>query len=390
MRIGVVGPFLSERSGGITASLSALSMSMSDVPGIQVSIFGLRDGRAETGGLVRSPVSCSESESYGPRAFGFSPGLTQTLRQFGADVMHLHGLWMYSSIAVRAVAKGKRKYIVSPHGMLDPWALKNSSWKKRFASILYERGNLERAGCIHALCVQEMEAIRSFGLNNPVCIIPNGVYLPSDRPFRSEASLRSATPTTEKTLLYLGRLHPKKNLEPLLRAWASSLRDHSRVREWKLSIVGWDQGQYVSRLRAVCQELEIETTVNFLGPKYAVEKDELLRNADALILPSLSEGLPMAVLEAWASSLPVLMTDQCNLPEGFTEDAAIRIGSEQESIADGITKLCSMRDEHRCKMGRNGLGLVLRSFSWPAVANQMLAVYRWLTNQGPKPDFVFC
>jgi glycosyltransferase involved in cell wall biosynthesis len=242
---------------------------------------------------------------------------------------------------------------------------------------------------MHALCVSEMEAIRSFGLNNPVCIIPNGVYLPFDPALGGEASARSATRTTEKTLLYLGRLHPKKNLESLLRAWASSLRDNSRVRDWTLSIVGWDHGRYLSHLRTVCQDLAIETKVKFLGPKYATEKDEVLKDADAFILPSLSEGLPMVVLEAWASGLPVLMTEQCNLPEGFTEDAAIRIGSKPESIADGIARLCSMTDEQRRNMGRNGLRLVSRRFSWPVVAGQMLSVYRWLTNQGPRPDIVF-
>ena len=67
---------------------------------------------------------------------------------------------------------------MTPRGMLDPWAVKNSAWKKKIVGWLYEYRNLRSADCIHALCQSEYESIRKFGLKNPVAIIPNGITLP--------------------------------------------------------------------------------------------------------------------------------------------------------------------------------------------------------------------
>ena len=69
-----------------------------------------------------------------------------------------------------------------------------------------------------------------------------------------------------------------------------------------------------------------DASVVFLGPQFGAEKSECYRACDAFILPSLSEGLPMTVLEAWSYAKPVLMTAECNLPEGFAAGAAVRIG----------------------------------------------------------------
>ena len=99
-----------------------------------------------------------------------------------SDIVHVHGLWHPMGALVRAACtKYSRPYIISPHGMLDPWALKNSVWKKRIAAFLYETKHLENAACIHALNVAESKAIRSYGLRSPISILPNGVELPTDR-----------------------------------------------------------------------------------------------------------------------------------------------------------------------------------------------------------------
>jgi poly(glycerol-phosphate) alpha-glucosyltransferase len=276
---------------------------------------------------------------------------------------------------------------VSPRGTLDPWALANSAWKKRLAGWLYENRHLRGAACLHALCEAEAAAIRAHGLHNPVCVIPNGVDLPG--------STTGPRPGWEgdrvlgrHVLLYLGRLHPKKNLISLLEAWAAAQRSASGGREWRLVVAGWDQGGYEERLRWAATELEVEESVHFAGPQFGEEKHATLCRADAFILPSLSEGLPVAVLEAWAYGLPVVMTPECNLTEGFQASAAIRIGTDAESLARGLAELFEMGESQLREMGKRGRRLVEERFSWPKIARQMKEVYEWVLGGGPRPECV--
>ena len=115
----------------------------------------------------------------------------------------------------------------------------------------------------------------------------------------------------------------------------------------------------------------------FYGPAFGGEKDQLLRRADAFVLPSLSEGLPMSVLEAWAYGLPVVMTPECNLPEGFASQAALEIRNRGMGTGnwEGLRLLLDMSDSDRIEMGRRGRRLVEEKFTWPKVAAQMKQLY---------------
>jgi poly(glycerol-phosphate) alpha-glucosyltransferase len=195
-----------------------------------------------------------------------------------------------------------------------------------------------------------------------------------------------------KRLLFLGRIHPKKGLSGLLKAWAKIQKTKSGIqnyREWQLVIAGWDQGGHEGELglkvvqrskhvpcSATAQEAEGEDVV-FYGPAFGSEKEQLLRRADAFVLPSLSEGLPMSVLEAWAYGLPVVMTPECHLPEGFASQAALEIrnGKMGDSKWSGLQQMLDMSDSDRIEMGRRGRRLVEEKFTWPKVAAQMKALY---------------
>ena len=96
----------------------------------------------------------------------------------------------------------------------------------------------------------------------------------------------------------------------------------------------------------------------------------------------------MAILEAWTHAKPVLMTPECNLPEGFAAGAALRIGSEAADIGTGLTQLFGMADSDRKQMGTRGRSLVAEKFSWPRIGEQMRAVYEWVLGGGAPPDTV--
>jgi poly(glycerol-phosphate) alpha-glucosyltransferase len=219
---------------------------------------------------------------------------------------------------------------------------------------------------------------------------------------------------------------------------------------WTLAIAGWEEGGHEAELKRLCDELglawndardakaegggsrtdagsrkpenggQIPVSVSFLGPQFGEAKAACYRESDAFVLPSFSEGLPMVVLEAWAYGKPVLMTPECNLPEGFAAGAAIRIETNVESIAAGLRKLfaLSASSSHSspltpheisgqtltppplhtsslipptsdlAAMGARGRELVRTRFTWPKIAADLRDVYTWLLGKGAKPECV--
>ncbi len=129
-------------------------------------------------------------------------------------------------------------------------------------------------------------------------------------------------------------------------------------------------------------------TTHFVGPLFDAAKDAAFRNSDAFVLPSKSEGLPTVVLEAWAYELPVVMTPQCNIPEGFSARAALRVEANAASIAEGLRQLFRMSAAERKEMATNGKALVAGKFSWSAIGREALAVCQWVVGAAPKPGSV--
>jgi glycosyltransferase involved in cell wall biosynthesis len=355
----------------------------------RVSVLSIRDEFTEMDKGVWQPPEPLVFGWHGPRWFGYSPALRKAMREIPCDLIHSHGLWMYPDLAARQAAQqADVPMLVSPHGMLDPWALRNSGWKKSLAGRLFTDKTLHGAACIHALCESEYDSIREYGLRNPVCIIPNGVDLPGDVATPEDSVSRAAMDDTRKTALFMGRIHAKKGLENLVKAWAAVKSKRYPNNGWRLVVAGNDQLGHEDRLKCMVHDLALERDVVFTGPLWGRDKEMALAQADAFVLPSFSEGLPIAVLEAWAHRLPVVMTRQCNLPEGFTAGAALEVQPHQLSIAEGLERLFSMERQELRTAGERGRALVESRFTWPALAAQMMDVYRWLLGRGPQPGCV--
>jgi poly(glycerol-phosphate) alpha-glucosyltransferase len=395
MNIVSVMASLSRKNGGIFESVRRLHQSLAEqFDEMKILVLGVRDEYTDKDLMVWPPLETRAFRVFGPRQFQYAPEMRRfLLGHADKDILHTHGIWQYPSIAVSAWhRKYRRPYMISPHGMLDPWAVRNSAWKKQLAWTFYERSHLEGAACIRALCDAEATAIREFGLRNPICVIPNGIDLP--------AEARGTDPGVEnspfhpfsqgaKILLYLGRIHPKKGLVNLLEAWRAVVASRSAPSTpWVLAIVGWDQGSHEQELRRLCRQRGIEGSVLFLGPKFDADKMACYRNCDAFILPSFSEGLPIVILEAWANGKPVLITPQCNLPEGFAAQAAVRIEPVEKSISAGLRQLMESSEAERQKMGQRGLALVKERFAWPKIAVEIGSVYEWMMGHAPKPECV--
>jgi len=203
---------INRAAGGLFDAIRNLALEIGEKGRYKPCVIGLDDPDFEQDRPLWGKVETTALPVRGPRAFGYAPRLLEALESLHPDLVHVHGLWMYPSLAAVCWSRGSKPYVVSPHGMLDPWALRNSRWKKRVAAALYENRHLRGAACLHALNEAEAKAIRDYGLRNPICIIPNGIELPRQPERNVERK--------NHTLLYLGRLHPKKGLAGLIEAWS--------------------------------------------------------------------------------------------------------------------------------------------------------------------------
>jgi poly(glycerol-phosphate) alpha-glucosyltransferase len=221
----------------------------------------------------------------------------------------------------------------------------------------------------------------------PIAVIPNGIAPDEFSSLPAYESLETDYPALKgkRRALFLSRIHPKKGLDHLLIAWKNLGRQFP---EWRLFVTGSGDEAYETQLRALAGELGIAESLLFTGPAYGDAKRKLLAGADLFVLPSFSEGFSMAVLEAAASGLPVLLTPECNFPELAQAGAALEREPNQEQCENALRRFFSMNDSERRSMGAAGHRLVHTYYTWPKVAAAMLAVYTWLLRKGDKPDCV--
>ena len=358
-RIGLLTAFASRAGGGVFEAVVAQAGLIRDLGG-NPQVFALDDQPAadDLARFGAAPVSLSAMR--GPPQIGFAPGLLAALMAARLDALHLHGIWMYPSRAGAQWAKlTGRPYFVSPHGMLDPWITARGRWKKALARTAYERDNWRRAAALHALTESEAVDIARESGRTDSLVIPNS----------GPDAVTDQGPARDPMLLYIGRVHPKKNLVALVDGWGAAIRPkHAR-----LIIAGWGDPQDVADLRAAIGQSD--GSVEFIGPVFGEDKQALLDAARFVVLPSLSEGLPMAILEAWAAGAPVVMTPDCHLDDGFTAGAAVRCGHAPADIASAIGTALAADEPSWRTMAQAARGLARGRFSAEAVARRWGEAY---------------
>ncbi len=292
-----------------------------------------------------------------------------------ADGIHIHGLWEQSTAIAGHTARALRKpYILSAHGMLEPWALSNRRLKKLFYSTLFERANVAGATCLHALTAAEAADYRRFGARGPIAVIPNGVHIP---PAISPETFLTQFPSLrgKRIILFLGRIHYKKGLDILIESWAAVTKQHPDAH---LVIAGPNFEGTLAPLEARVAELNLTQTVTFPGMLRSELKWSALAAAEAFVLPSYSEGLSVSVLEAMGTGLPVIVTEQCNLPEVKQLGAGWLIQSNTASLTSSLQEMLTNSPILNRAIGARGRSFVAERYTWSTVGNQMAELYRWV------------
>lgn len=384
MRILHVVPSVGRKSGGLGPVALGLTRAQFDL-GHSPEIWCLDLGddspaAAREAGVERClrvwPMS-------GPSTLGLSLEMRRAAldQSDSFDVVHQHGIWLAQS-HVTSLFRSRRGWptVVAPHGSLDQFALRRSRWKKWLALRAYEYRNLRSASCLHALSEVEAESFRAFGLSNRTEVLPNGIsagWLESEgepERFRSRFGL----PANRRILLFLSRVHPKKGLPMLLDA----LHDLGAAfsRDWSLVIAGPDEVGHRAEVERQAHTLGLGRSVHFVGPVYGEGKRDAFAAADLFVLPSHSEGAPMAVLEALGASVPVLTTRASPWQELTSLSCGWWVEASAAAIAVALRDALSTTREELSAKGARGKALVADRYTWTAMARRCVGLYSELTS----------
>jgi glycosyltransferase involved in cell wall biosynthesis len=371
------------RFGGIATSLPRLCASTAGSHEFTIAAFCEPDERKPATYTERCNVI---QLPRGRARWSFDKTLQTRLREIirHADGLHIHGLWEeHCAVAASMAHDLDTPYVISAHGMLEDWAFRDKGLKKRLYSALVEVKNLRRAVCLRALTTAEVTDYRRLGLRNPVAVIPNGVEeSPASAP---TAFLEQFPELADKRLaLYLGRFHHKKGLDSLCLAWS---RLCSRHRDAHLVLAGDDTGVEADRIHGIARELGLDCSVTFTGMLRDDLKWSALAAASVFVLPSLSEGFSMAVLESLAAGVPPIITRACNFPEVEEKSCGWVIDPGDLQLEAALRTALSSPANALQEMAARGRELVRLRYSWQSVGVQMGQVYDWILG-GSVPDCV--
>jgi len=348
----------SRLNGGVFEAVVAQAEMVRSLGGEAV-VFALADAQSEADRPRFAPSEVRLFEVFGPRQIGYAPAMVPALLAADLDSLQLQGIWMYPSRAGSVWARRTgRPYYVTPQGMLDPWILRRGRWKKALARIGYERASWRAARRLHALTAREADQIGAATGRSDSLVMPNPA--PSLGP--------AVAAPRPPHVVYIGRIHAKKNLIALVEAWARARLPAGA----RLTIAGWGDPGDVAELQA---SLATAPGAAFVGPVFGKAKAALLDSSRFMILPSHSEGLPLALLESWAAGVPTIHTAECNIPESFAAGAAIECGYAPEEIAAALEAALALDNPRWLKMSAAAQSLAGGPFSLATLAQAWCDIY---------------
>ncbi|ARV61239.1 glycosyl transferase family 1 [Nostocales cyanobacterium HT-58-2] len=315
------------------------------------------------------------------REFAFSWELTawlwQVIHQY--DLLHIHAIFSYPSTIAMAIARFKQvPYIVRPLGQLCKWSLQQSNRKKQIYLKLIEKANLNHAQALHLTSEQEKQEVSRLSLNTPSFILPHGLFIPPTI-VNARKHLRQYlnVPADEPIILFLSRLHPKKGLDYLIPALGKLTNDC-----FTFVIAGSGSSEYESEVESLVLAHGIRHRTHITGFVQGEVKDILMQGADLFVLTSYSENFGVAVLEALAVGLPVLVTPGVALADVVNEQ---RLGYVAQLNIAEISSLVQQALEHPQEtksMGDRARQLVQENYTWNSIADNLIEIYIKVLKQG--------
>lgn len=315
--------------------------------------------------------------------------LQENIGQFA--VVHIHGVWQHPGhYAAAAARKCRIPYILAPHGMLDASSLAmGRRWAKSLAWFLWDSIMVNRAAAIQCLNSAEIRCSPALA-NTTNAVIGNGIpaqvleNLPPRGLWREEKK-NTLGDTSRPIALFLSRIHHVKGLERLLPLWPEVLKQHPDL---LLMIAGTGDRRYVERIEALITEHKLQGAVFLAGQLSGTTKWRALVDADIFILPSYREGFSLAITEAMAAGLPVVITRECNFDEVERANAGLVIEhSDMAAFAQAVAHLVDDAAD-RQRMGHNGRLLVQQRFTMETAAQKLEMLYQAVAQNTEIPESI--
>lgn len=380
MRIEQVVPYIGVESSGPAWSVPALCSSLSK-NGSRVCLhtLGPLPDRAFDFSVCEYPW-----QTLPFKPLGVSGAMKRGLRDaaHSADIMHNHSLWMMPNIYPgEAVRNTKCKLVTTPRGTMSEYAWSRSRWKKQIMWWLGQHAAIDQTSLFHATCEDELSDIRRLGWHQPVAVIPNGVMLPVLK--KKEPMVAHAG--GQRILLFLSRIHPKKQVDSLLKVWEVLGQENP---DWDLWICGPMDSKYPREMMALSHKLNLDR-VYFKGELVGSSKFDAYRMADLFVLPTHSENFGIVVAEALAHGTPAVVTKGAPWSGLNTKQCGWWIDNDEKVLYSTLANAMSLSLSELDQMGQKGRQWMERDFCWDVLAGRMRCAYEWLLYGGTKPDFIY-
>jgi len=369
MKLIHVVPSLETRHGGPSKSVHELAAACAAL-GHETELLSTTPGSAETHEAGQLKVRVFRRGW--PAKLCPSAGLRNALSDGRAEIIHHHSIWLRTLHYAHQASRGSRaKLVISPRGMMSPWAWNHHRARKRLAGAFLHPGALAAATGWHATSPAEADDIRRLGFRQPVCLAPNGVTLPSaESLIGAGAAWRTLCPATvnRPVALFYSRFHRKKRLRELFNLWVAAPRG-----DWLLLIAGVPEEYSVAEVQGWINAAGATDRVAVadgagLPPPYAV--------ASLFLLPSHSENFGLVIAEAMAAGVPAVVTDETPWGalntdgRGWCVPWADFNRSLQTALAEGPSRLA--------ERGLRARRWVLQEYSWEKSAHALVEFYRQL------------
>jgi glycosyltransferase involved in cell wall biosynthesis len=370
MRICHIVPSLEEIHGGPSRSVRALCGALErcghEIELLTTAVSASRDGDAQAVGpnfIIRT------FRRDLPNRLCVSAGLAAAIANTKAEVIHHHSLWLRTlHYSRRAAAQNGVPLVISPRGMMSPWAWTHHAWRKRVARAIVHPGALEHASGWHVTSAGEQQEVRDLGYRQPSCMAPNAVDAPTPQETATAADYwHQACPETASrpTALFYGRLHQKKRVLELLDLWLEQAPAN-----WLLLVVGMPEQYTPEMIESYVQRMSAAGRVRaFSGlgrpAPYAI--------ASVFLLPSHNENFGLTIAEAMAHGVPTLVTDTTPWHAINTEQVGWCV--PWESFGTTLHNLVHLPPRSLREMGERARTWVLSEYSWDRTAATLTSFY---------------